>query len=64
MATRYYGAAIGADTNFDVTEAASTTSLAVELVVTYDATGANKVEVLKALDAIRQYIVRDTYPPV
>lgn len=63
MADRYYGAPIGADMATDVTEAGSTTSAAVELRVTYDATGANKMEVLKALGAIEQAITQDTWPP-
>lgn len=64
MATRYYGVNIGGDMVDDVSEAGSTTSRSVELAVVYDATGANKVQVLKAIEAIMQYIIQDTYPPV
>lgn len=63
MATRYFGVNIGGTMPGDVSEAGSTTSRTVELVVVYDATGANKVTVLNALEAIKNYIVRDTYPP-
>lgn len=63
MATRYYGANIGATMPTEVTESGSTTSSTVELVVVYDATGANKTKVLNALEAIKNYIIKDTYPP-
>lgn len=63
MATRYYGVNVGGGMPLDVSEAGSTTSRTVELAVIYDATGANKVEVLKALEAIKNYIAMDTYPP-
>lgn len=63
MATRYYGAAFGAEVSSDVTEAGSTTSLSVELAVVYDATNNSKLATLKALDAIKQAIVEDTWPP-
>lgn len=63
MATRYFGAPFGADVSSDVTEAAATTSLSVELAVVYDATNNSKLATLRALDAIRQYIVEDSWPP-
>lgn len=63
MATRYYGVNIGGYLPKDVSEAGSTTSRTVELAVVYDATGADKNEVLKAIEAIKNYIVSDTYPP-
>jgi len=64
MATRYYGANIGAMTHSDVLEQSSTTSRTVEVQVVYDATGANKFAVIAALEAIEQLIVKDTWPPV
>ena len=65
MADRFYQVQIGGDMHNDVTEAgASTPAVPVELRVTYDATGANKVQILKALEAIQQYITQDTWPPV
>lgn len=63
MATRYYGANIGATMPTEVSESGSTTSSTVELVVVYDATGADKVSVLNAIEAIKNYIIQDTYPP-
>lgn len=63
MATRYYGAPFGADVSSDVTEAGSTTSLACEFAVVYDGTNNSRLQTLKALDAIRQAIVEDTWPP-
>lgn len=64
MATRYYGVNVGGDMPTDVSEAGSTTSRPVELVLTYDATGMNKMQALKALEAIQNYISQDTWPPV
>lgn len=64
MASRYYGVDIGGDMPTDVTEAGSTTSKNIELVVVYDATGMNKLAVLMALQALENYITQDTWPPV
>lgn len=65
MADRFYQVPIGGDMHNDVTEAAATSAgVPVELRVTYDATGANKVQILKALEAIKQYIAADTFPPI
>lgn len=65
MADRFYQVQIGGDMPGDVTEAAATSAgVPVELRVTYDATGANKVQILKAIDALKQYITTDTWPPV
>lgn len=64
MADRFFGANIGANFPADVLESGSTTSRTVEVRVTYDATGADKVEVLSALEAIKNYIIQDNYPPV
>lgn len=63
MTTRYYGAPFGADLAMDVTEAAATTGLAVEVAVIYDGTGNGKLQTLKALEAIKLAILKDTWPP-
>lgn len=63
MANRYYGVNIGGGMPTEVAEAGSTTSKHVELVVNLSASGADRVQVLKALEAISNYIVADTWPP-
>lgn len=63
MASKYYGAALGAQRAVDVTEDTSTTSKAIELVVVYDTSGLLKHHVLAAIDAIREYILKDEWPP-
>lgn len=63
MANRYYNAPLGAKLAQDVAEGAADTSQLVAVRVTYDATGATKENVLLALDAVRQAITEDTYPP-
>ncbi len=65
MADRFYQVAVGGDMRTDVVEAGSTSAGSPhEFRWTYDATGANKMQALKALDAIKQYITTDTAPPV
>ncbi len=65
MADRYYTAVLKAGSAIDVTEGASATGgNAFDFRVTYDATGVNKIDTLKALEAIIAYIVQDTWPPV
>lgn len=63
MADRYYGVALGGELPVDVTEAGTTTSAAIELRVTYDASGASRQLVLNAVEAIRNYLIQDTWPP-
>lgn len=63
MANRYYGVDIGGGMPTDVTESGSTTSKPVELVVDVSATGVNKMQVLKAIEALEYYITTDTWPP-
>lgn len=64
MAARFFGVAQGGQLGKDVTEALTTTSAQYEFqVANTTATGASKIECLKALDAIRQYIIADTWPP-
>jgi len=65
MADRFYQVAVGGGMPNNVVEAGSTSAGSpVELRVTYDATGINKMQVLKALEAIKYYITTDTFPPV
>lgn len=64
MAARYFGVANGGGMPTEVTEALTTTSAQYEFVIANTtATGATKEQALKALEAIRNYIVRDTWPP-
>jgi len=63
MAAKFYGVALGGDMKEDVTTGASTTSAAVELqIANTTATGQTKETVLKAIEAIRQAVLADTYP--
>lgn len=61
MADRFYGIDRGNQGVRNVTEAASTTGLDVEVRV--DLIGMSKVEVLLALDVLKQAITQDTWPP-
>lgn len=63
MASRYYGIDRGKQgKGSDITEDSSTTGLDVEVAVDL-AASMSKQEVLLALDAIRQRIFEDTWPP-
>lgn len=64
MADTFYGVSLGAKTAVDVTVGASTGSTVIELRVTDATTGltGNRVELLKALDAIKQYIDKSDAP--
>jgi len=64
MADRYYGVEFGGDKVSVVEGGSSTASLDVEVRVTYDATANGKQATLVALEAIKQRIVEDTWPPV
>ena len=55
MADRFYGAIVGDQLTHEVTEAASTTSEAVELRIS-DSAYSNKMQVLAAIKAIHDYI--------
>jgi len=59
MASRYYGAELGAGLPQHITEAGSTNSMPVELVVDLAETGLSKIQVLKAIEAIKNYIIQD-----
>jgi precorrin-2 methylase len=64
MAVRFYGVDLGGSRPEEVTEQATTTSKYVDVQVVYDATGNAKSFTLQALQAVMEYIVRDTWPPV
>ncbi len=64
MADRYYNVPLGGGMVGDVTEGASDTSAYACFRVTYDATNNSKMEALKAVSAIMDYITKDTWPPV
>lgn len=64
MADRFYSCEFGTTMKSGVTEAGSTTASAdVELRVTYDATNNRKNALLMAVDAIKQKVLEDTWPP-
>lgn len=64
MAARYYGVPIGGSLPTNVTEASSTTSAQFEFVIANTtASGSTKEQVLRALEAIKNYVIADTYPP-
>lgn len=64
MADRYYNVALGGDMKENVAEGAADTSQFVAVRITYDATGANKMQAIKALQAAIEYITQDNFPPV
>lgn len=64
MAARFYGVAQGGKLPKDVTEQLTTTSAQYEFqIVNTTATGASKMEALLAIEAIKEYIMTDTWPP-
>lgn len=64
MADRYYSVPVGGDIPENVTEAASATPAAfVDVRVTYDASGNSKEAFYKALEAVKDYILQDNWPP-
>jgi hypothetical protein len=63
MAARWYNAPLGAKLAQDVAEGGSDTSVYTAFRVTYDASGNSKEATLLALDAIRQAVVEDSWPP-
>lgn len=64
MADRFYNCIVGGDMANDVTEAAATDAGApFEFRWTYTATGANKLQAIKALEAFVQALTQDTDPP-
>lgn len=65
MTVRYYRVEQGGDDITNVTEAATSSigTGTTEVAIDFDALGMNKMLALKALEAIRLYILRDAYPP-
>ena len=64
MAARFFGVAQGGKLAKDVTEQLTTPGLAYEFqIANTTATGATKIECLNALEAIKNYIIADTWPP-
>jgi hypothetical protein len=63
MATRYYRVPLGGSVKQDVTEAASSSLVWVEVQCVYDLSGNSKIEFLNALEAVRQYVLGDAWPP-
>jgi hypothetical protein len=61
MASRYYALDIG-DNEYEVAEGSSTQSKTVEVAVDL-ADDATREQVLVALDNIKNYILRDVWPP-
>lgn len=68
MTNRSYQLQLGGDRLEDVTEttasAIGTGGVVVEANLHFDATGMGKLAAIKGLQAIIEYITRDTYPPV
>jgi hypothetical protein len=63
MADTFYGVDIGAGLDpANVTVSSSTTSKKIELVIEDGVTGMNKMEVLKALEAIKAKIIEGNAP--
>lgn len=63
MANRYYRAALGASMKEEVVEAGSSSLAWVEVAITYDASGNSKAAALEAIEACKQYILADNWPP-
>ena len=62
MASRFYGANVGAMQPTDVTESASTTSSAVEIQIDLTKT-TSRIAVLQAIEALTNYLrVKETDP--
>lgn len=63
MADRYYSVEFGQDKVAVAETGSSTASADVELRITYDATAASKQAALMAVEALRQRLIEDTWPP-
>ena len=63
MTTRYYRAGLGAETKEEVVEAGSSSLVWVEVQVVYDLSGNSKLDALKAIESVKQYIIADDWPP-
>lgn len=63
MTERYWNAPLGAQIAQEVAEGAADTAQYLAVRVTYDATGNSKEMTLLALDAVRQQIISESWPP-
>lgn len=63
MADRWWNVPLGTNMFQNVAEGAADTSQYVGVRVTYDATGNSKNAAIDALEAVKQAILRDTWPP-
>ena len=64
MADRYYRVSLGGDLAQDVIKSSGATPAAfVDVRVTIDATGASKMETVKALQAVEAFVLQDNWPP-
>lgn len=63
MASRYYGASVGACAPADVVKQGTSPGKAVEVVVDLAAANLDKLAVIKALLAITDYVIGDGFPP-
>jgi hypothetical protein len=64
MAERWWNAPLGAQIPQEVVEGAADTSQFVAVRCRFDATGNSKELALLAIDAVRNAIIQDTWPPV
>lgn len=64
MADRFYYCEFGADKVGVVEAAADSAPADVSVRITYDAANNSKMAALEALEAIKQRIVEDNWPPV
>lgn len=64
MADRWYNVPLGGDLPENVAEGAADTAQFIGVRMTYDASGASKEQAVKALGAVIDYILQDTFPPV
>ncbi len=64
MADRFYYCEFGADKVAVVEAAADSAPADVSVRITYDAANNSKMAALEALEAIKQRIVEDNWPPV
>lgn len=62
MADHFYGVNLGDEMPAEVTVGTSTTSKTFELRITDGVTGTSKLAVIKALDTLKAYLVRDSAP--
>ncbi len=60
---RYYGVDVGSSLPSQVEESASSTGRDIEIVVVFNTPTADKRRVLEALNALKYYLLFDTWPP-